>query len=185
MLAFTDRRHLGTARFVDVDGAAKLLADLGPEPLQVGFTVDALADILRHDQRAVKAVLLDQSSVAGLGNIYSDEACFLARVHPAAVSSSLSPAEVARLHGAVRAALQSSLDAILADDADIHWRYANKQAPNPFLVYDRAGQPCPRCGTRLVSSRVAGRTSVACSACQPARRQRSKKTGRKPEGARD
>jgi formamidopyrimidine-DNA glycosylase len=164
MLAFTDGRHLGEVRFVASPDAQ--LADLGPEPLDPAFTVDVLARALQA-KRPVKAVLLDQSSVAGVGNIYSDEACFIAKVHPATPASSLARADVKRLHGAILKALRSSIDDILAKDKEIAWRYADRSSESPFFVYDRAGEPCRRCGTKLVAQKIAGRTSVVCPRCQP------------------
>src|SRR6185437_16868266 len=109
---------------------------LGPEPLEDSFTVDALARVM-NVKRAIKAVLLDQSAIAGVGNIYADEACFRAKLHPATLANELTRADVKRLHGAIRAALTASIDE-LEKESDIAWRYANRSAPSPFFVYDRA-----------------------------------------------
>ncbi len=162
-LAFTDGRHLGEVRFVD--DAAAHMPELGPEPLEDAFTVDVLADALRSS-RTVKGVLMDQAVVAGVGNIYSDEACWYAKIHPARKAQSLDHAEAQRLHDAVRRALQKSMDDLVAADLAIDWRYADRSAVSPFMVYDRAGEPCPRCKTELDKATVAGRTSVFCPHCQ-------------------
>jgi formamidopyrimidine-DNA glycosylase len=164
VLAFSDGRHLGEMRFVA--DAAPYLADLGPEPLDDSFTVDKLALVLT--KRAIKAVLLDQTAIAGVGNIYADEACFRAKLHPAKLASTLTRAEVTRLHDAIRAALTASIQELERDDANggIAWRYANRSAPSPFFVYDRAGEPCRRCKTKLATSKIAGRTTVFCPKCQ-------------------
>jgi formamidopyrimidine-DNA glycosylase len=161
-LAFSDGRHLGEMRFVD--DATKHLADLGPEPLDDAFTVDKLQSVM--SKRAIKAVLLDQEAIAGVGNIYADEACFRAKIHPATIASTLKTADVKKLHDAIRAALTASI-AELEKESDIAWRYANRNAPSPFFVYDRAGEPCRRCKTKLATSKVAGRTTVFCPKCQP------------------
>ncbi|HEY4221222.1 MAG TPA: zinc finger domain-containing protein, partial [Myxococcota bacterium] len=154
-----------------LDDAAAHLSDLGPEPLDDAFTVDVLAGILRGKKRPVKAVLLDQSAIAGVGNIYSDESCFLAQIHPATLASALDASAIKRLHKAIRQSLTDSIKALSDDDGEIAWRYQNRQGESPFKVYDRAGEPCKRCKKKLVSSRVAGRATVTCPHCQkkPAR----------------
>lgn len=167
-LQFTDSRHLGEIRLVD--DPASLLAELGPEPLDPAFTADALAARLTGS-RAIKAALLDQSVVGGVGNIYSDEALFRARLWPERPTSSLTPAEVKRLHKGIVDALQDSIDSLAKDDLDVRWRYLNRTEESPFFVYDRGGEPCRRCGAKLRELEVAGRTTVACPVCQggPAR----------------
>lgn len=172
-LVFTDRRHLGTAHVVK--DAQWMLQHLGPEPLDDAFDADALAARLRG-ARPIKASLLDQTVIAGVGNIYADESLFRARIAPMRKTSSLTPAEIVQLHDAIRAALTDSIDAL--QGKQIAWRYLNRGGESPFLVYDRGGEPCLRCGATLAVLRVAGRTTVACPKCQ------SFKAPRKAKGSR-
>ena len=165
-LVFTDGRHLGEVRLV-ADPAPHLV-DLGPEPLADDFTVDVLARALTG-KRAIKAVLLDQSVVAGVGNIYADESLFRARIWPGKRADKLTKDEVKGLHAGIRASLTQSIDELAADDGDIAWRYEERRggkSASPFQVYDRAGEPCRRCKTKLKALKVAGRTTVVCPKCQ-------------------
>jgi formamidopyrimidine-DNA glycosylase len=165
-LAFTDGRHLGTARLLSTpEEVEELLRELGPEPLEPAWTLDAFAQRLRG-ARAVKAALLDQTVVAGVGNIYADESLFRARIKPTRKVTSLSRAEVRALHAAIRAALTDSIQSLVDAGATIAWRYQNRDSESPFLVYDRGGEPCTRCGAKLSTTRVAGRTTVMCKRCQ-------------------
>ena len=165
-LAFTDGRHLGTARFlVSDDEVDALLSDLGPEPLDAAWTLDAFAQRLQG-ARSVKAALLDQTVVAGVGNIYADESLFRAKIRPTRKVTSLTRAELRALHRAIKAALEDSIQSLVDAGAVIPWRYQNRDSESPFLVYDRGGEPCTRCGTKLTTTRVAGRTTVMCTQCQ-------------------
>jgi len=162
-LVFSDPRRFGTVDVVDGGGRDAALADLGPEPLDQTFTARALRARLTG-RRAIKATLLDQSVVAGVGNIYADEACFRARLHPSTSCDALSDDDVIRLHHGLRRALTLS---IAQSKEALAWRYENRAAPSPFLVYDRAGEACVHCGNTLTSSTIAGRTTVSCPTCQP------------------
>ena len=162
MLAFVDPRRFGHVDVVTAAGVDALMPNLGPEPLSETFTPAVLKARL-VGKRALKAILLDQKVIAGIGNIYADEALFLACLHPESKVSELNDDDVKRLHGAIRQALQES---IAASREAIAWRYENRSAPSPFRVYDRAGQACLRCGGGLTASTVAGRTSVTCPSCQ-------------------
>lgn len=164
-IVFTDGRHLGTARLLDDAAAGELLEQIGPEPLDAAWTLDVFASHLRGS-RAVKAALLDQTVVAGIGNIYADESLFRARIAPTRKVTSLTKAEVARLHKCIREALTDSIQSLVDEGATIKWRYAHRESESPFLVYDRAGEPCTRCGRKLTTTRVAGRTTVMCKRCQ-------------------
>ena len=160
VLAFTDPRRFGhIALCVDLDAAFK---DLGPEPLDDAFTPLVLRQRLRG-RRPIKATLLDQAVVAGLGNIYADESLWLARIHPQTRTDALGDDDVFNLHRSIRHALRAS---ITASKDELAWRYANRGAPSPFQVYDRGGEPCLRCGTTLAQTSVAGRTTVVCPTCQ-------------------
>jgi formamidopyrimidine-DNA glycosylase len=160
-LVFTDPRKFGHLDVVGDD--APFFTDLGVEPLSDDFTVDVLARA-RSGRRAVKAVLLDQSVVCGLGNIWADESLHGAGIDPRRAMNTLADDEVQRLHAAVRATLRG---AIADARQDLVWRYGNKSSPSPFAVYDRGGERCRACTTPLSSTKVAGRTTVWCPLCQP------------------
>jgi len=163
-LCFTDPRRFGHVELLaaDDDVEARFTA-LGPEPLDETFTARALRARLTG-RRPIKASLLDQAVVAGVGNIYADESLWLARLHPTTPTNALSDDEVVRLHHGIRRALRES---IAQSREALAWRYENRAAPSPFRVYDRAGGPCLRCGTTLSTTTVAGRTTVFCPRCQP------------------
>lgn len=164
-LCFTDPRRFGHVELLAAgDDLDARFADLGPEPLEAAFTARALRERLTG-KRPLKASLLDQGIVAGVGNIYADESLWLARLHPATPTNALSDDEVVRLHHGLRRALRES---IAASKEALAWRYENRSAPSPFRVYDRGGGPCLRCGTTLSTTTVAGRTTVFCPHCQPA-----------------
>lgn len=131
----------------------------GPEPLGDDFTVETFRAALAKRRAAIKPTLLDQKLVAGVGNIYASEACWEARIHPAAPANGLSAARVARLRDAVRHVLATApVGRYWADDGvseDEIWR-----------VYGRDGLPCRRCGTVIVRTVMAGRSTYHCRRCQ-------------------
>lgn len=137
---------------------------LGPDPLLDG--VD-LARVLAA-RTTIKEALMDQRRLAGVGNIQATEALFRARVHPARPAASIAPAEARTLARAVLATLKATLAAQAADPDRIVY-VEDAGAPNPFAVYGRAGEPCPRCGASLVRVVLGGRGTTFCPACQPAR----------------
>lgn len=143
------------------------LPRLGPEPLDPDFTGAELHRRLRGRRAPLKAVLLDQSVLAGVGNIYADEALFRARLRPDRAAGSLGP----RAAGRLRQALVESLRQAIAnrgssiDDYRDAWGGMGSQQEQ-LLVYGRAGEPCPRCGRPLSLVRVGGRSSVFCRRCQ-------------------
>ena len=139
---------------------------LGPDALDIRAPV--LRAGLARSGRAVKACLLDQGVLAGVGNIYADESLFLARIHPLRPAASLSGAEVARLAATIRRVLCEAVAArgsTLRDFIDAEQRRGGQQ--DRFRVYGRRGAPCPACGRSLLSLTVAGRTSTICPSCQP------------------
>ncbi len=160
--------------------AARALPRLGPEPATAarpnpeswrdfrgGLTQRQFSRILRASHRPVKALLLDQGKVAGLGNIYCDEACFRARVRPTAVAATLGPARRRRLHEGISAALASAVDLRGSSIDDYRDGFGERgQNQHTLLVYGRAGQPCVRCARPLAKTVVAGRTTVFCPRCQ-------------------
>ena len=174
-LVVVDPRRFGTGELLlgSAALAAFLSARLGVEPFDERFTADYLR-ALAHGRRApIKALLLDQRRLAGVGNIYADEALYRARVHPMRPAGRLSREEHARLHAAVIEALQAGIDARGATIDDFrHVDGVSGSFQNEFLVHRRAGEPCARCGREIVKTVVAGRGTYACEGCQPRPRRR-------------
>jgi formamidopyrimidine-DNA glycosylase len=160
-LVFNDTRKFGrvwlTRNMDEVTGS------LGPEPLGKAFTAEWLYQGVRSHRRLLKPLLLDQRFIAGLGNIYTDEALHMAKLHPLKISNTLSRAQVTRLHAAIRATLR---EGIRRNGASIDWVYRGGDFQNHFRVYDRAGQPCPVCGTPIERLVVGQRGTHICPHCQ-------------------
>jgi formamidopyrimidine-DNA glycosylase len=175
VLDYIDMRVLGGMYRPDADGTGTpggLLA-LGPEALGSEFSPAVLARALSRRGASVKAVLLDQRTVAGLGNIYVDEALHQAGLHPARRAGSLRRAEVARLHTAIQAVLREGIRAQGVSFSLYRDGEGRKgEMGERLLVYGRAGQPCYTCGATIARSRVAGRGTAHCPACQRAPRPR-------------
>lgn len=158
-LRFDDARKFG--RVCLAQQVSEVTGRLGPDALSV--SAQEFAARLLAKRGALKPILLDQSFVAGVGNIYADESLFLARLHPTRLAGSLDADDALRLHGAVRQAL---LDGIAANGASFDWVYPGGNYQNHFRVYGRAGLPCVTCG-RPVSRIVVGQRSTHfCAACQ-------------------
>jgi formamidopyrimidine-DNA glycosylase len=174
-LLFVDLRRFGTG--VVIDGRERLGdylgARVGPEPLEPDFTREVLASAARGRKAPVKAFLLDQRRIAGVGNIYADEALFRARLHPLRPAGKLGRAEIERLHTGIIEALEAG---IARQGASIdRYRDANGargSMQDEFLVYSREGEPCVRCGRPIVKTVTAGRGTYVCRHCQPAPRAR-------------
>ncbi|WP_029214963.1 bifunctional DNA-formamidopyrimidine glycosylase/DNA-(apurinic or apyrimidinic site) lyase [Kallotenue papyrolyticum] len=167
-LFFRDPRKFGRIWLLDRDGLARLDGQLGPEPLDETLTAAAFRALLRRRTGRLKPLLLDQRLIAGLGNIYADEALWQARLHPLQSVAQLSDEQIDALYAAVRDVLQRSIanrGTTFADYRDA-WglRGDNQSALN---VYGRAGQPCPRCGTPIARLVVAQRGTHICPVCQP------------------
>ncbi len=161
-LAFNDPRKFGRAWWVE--DAVAALADLGPEPLDEMLTGAALWARLQRVRRQLKPLLLDQHFLAGLGNIYTDEALHRAGLHPLRRSDTLTLVEAERLLTAIRAALQ---EGIRRNGASIDWVYRGGSFQNYFRVYQRTGQACLVCGTLIIRCRVGQRGTHFCPTCQP------------------
>ncbi|MFQ5923204.1 MAG: DNA-formamidopyrimidine glycosylase, partial [Anaerolineales bacterium] len=160
-LRFGDSRKFGRVFLMkDSEG---LLGKLGPEPLGDDFDPPALGRILSEHRRALKPLLMDQTVIAGLGNIYTDEALHRAKLHPLRRSDSLISAEVRALWEGIREALQSGLH---HNGASIDWVYRGGDFQNFFRAYGRAGEPCPVCGTEIVRTVVGQRGTYFCPTCQ-------------------
>jgi formamidopyrimidine-DNA glycosylase len=203
-LRFVDLRKFGTMWLTDDPGP--ILADLGPEPLDPSFTPDVLADVLARRSAPVKAVLMDQRAVAGLGNLYADEALHYAGVHPLRPANTLPREEVVRLReGIVRALHQglrnlgSSLGArnldevaggepepmVLRDHVNLNGEPGSNQ--EHLVSYGREGRPCRTCGAPIERVKLGNRSAYFCPRCQPldgARpRRRTSRSGRKSSRA--
>jgi formamidopyrimidine-DNA glycosylase len=184
-LAIVDPRRFGTAELLLGDAAmeAFFAARLGLEPLQEGFTAEHLREIARGRQGPIKAFLLDQRQIAGVGNIYADEALFRARVHPRRPAGRLSREQYSLLHDGIVDALRAGIDSKGASIDDFrHVDGVRGSFQDRFLVHLRAGEPCVRCGTTIVKMVVAGRGTYVCEHCQP--RPRLRKATRRGAGTR-
>lgn len=160
-LAFNDTRKFGRVWLVPTPEI--VLGQLGPEPFDADFTEEEFFRRLQRVNRQIKPLLLDQRFVAGLGNIYADEALHAAGIHPLRSSASLSVEEAARLWAAIREALS---EGIRRNGASFDWVYRGGEFQNYFRVYQREGQPCPRCGTSIVKITVGQRGTHFCPVCQ-------------------
>jgi formamidopyrimidine-DNA glycosylase len=166
-LLYSDQRRFGTMRLIEPGGLERFWRDrVGPEPLAAEWTAARLRDSLRGRRAPIKALLLDQRIVAGVGNIYADEALWEARIHPLAVAGELGAVRVRRLHGAVVAVLERGIEsrgASIDSYRDVEGVAGSMQ--DRFNVFDRAGEPCPRCGAEIVKTRVAQRGTHLCPRC--------------------
>jgi formamidopyrimidine-DNA glycosylase len=174
-LRFCDPRRFGTGELALGPAArdAFLDARLGVEPLDGELTGPALRRMARGRRAPVKAFLLDQRRIAGVGNIYADEALFRARIHPLRPAGGLTRAQCDALAEGVREALHAGIAAGGASIDDFRHADGVKGAfQDEFLVHLRRGEPCPRCGTPVVKFVAAGRGTYACERCQPRPRRR-------------
>jgi formamidopyrimidine-DNA glycosylase len=174
-LLFVDVRRFGTGDvLLGSDALAEYFASrLGVEPLSPDFTADALRALARGRRQPVKAFLLTQERVAGVGNIYADEALFRARIHPERPVGTLKRPQVEALRQAVVETLEAGIDAKGASIDDYrHVDGAQGSFQDRFLVHTREGEPCPRCGTAIRKLRAAGRGTYVCPRCQPRPRRR-------------
>jgi formamidopyrimidine-DNA glycosylase len=163
-LRFHDPRRFG--RIWVTGSPEKILGRLGPEPLSPDFTAERLYGMLRIKRRQLKPLLLDQNFLAGIGNIYADEALHRARLNPLRRSDTLSKAEAARLRSGIRAALRVG---IAQDGASIDWVYRGGEFQHHFRVYGREGEPCRACGTKIRRIVVGQRSTYYCPRCQKKR----------------
>jgi formamidopyrimidine-DNA glycosylase len=167
---YRDVRRFGTWLLLESGELEPYLAArLGAEPFSSDFTPKRFAARLANRRAPIKAALLDQRTLAGMGNIYVDEALWRARIHPLTPAGDLAPEEVRRLRAAVRRALEAGIarqGASLRDYAKPDGSRGRMQ--DEFKVYGRSGEPCDRCGTPIEKTRVAGRGTWYCPHCQPA-----------------
>jgi formamidopyrimidine-DNA glycosylase len=168
-VAYRDVRRFGTWLLLEPDQAEPYLAArVGEEPLDTLFTAARLGERLAGRRTSLKAALLDQRTLAGMGNIYVDEALWRARLNPLRPAATLDRNELRRLHRGIRAALEHGLarqgstlrDYRLPDGS-------GGSMQDEFRVYGRRDEPCDRCGTLIARTQVAGRTTWFCPTCQP------------------
>jgi len=168
-LIFNDTRKFGRFRLTRPDDDP--FAALGPEPLEADFTPTLFKQRLKGKTRQIKPLLLDQTTVAGLGNIYVDEALWQARIHPERRADTLTAAEIRHLHAAIRTVLQRAIDnagTTLGSGEANFYSVAGRRGRNAdaLKVFRRDGMPCPRCGTVIDRIVVAQRGTHFCPRCQ-------------------
>lgn len=160
-LVFNDTRKFGRVWLVDDPG--KVIGGLGPEPFDPEFTPLVFHARLQQRHRRIKPLLLDQTFIAGLGNIYTDESLHLAGIHPLAESDKISLLKAKKLFHAIRAVLEAGIE---HNGASIDWVYRGGDFQNYFRVYGRTGEPCPVCRTPITRISVGQRGTHFCPKCQ-------------------
>lgn len=172
-LRYKDVRQFGTFDLLPQGDLSRIrgLRNIGPEPLEAGFTPQILKEKLKTRTGKIKALLLDQNLVAGIGNIYADEALFQAGIHPERSGKSLTKAECERLHRAIVDILSGSVE---LGGSSVKSYVNGSGQPGGFQfqlkVYGKEKMPCPNCGARIEKIRVGGRGTRFCPVCQPKRR---------------
>jgi len=168
-LRYRDPRRFGRLLLgTEVDLlAARALPRLGPEPIDPDFTPAQLYKALHRRRAPLKAVLLDQSTVAGVGNIYADESLYMARIRPDRIAARVSKKSAARLHESLRTSLEAAIRnrGSSVDTYRDAWGEMGAQQEE-LAVYGRGGEPCLTCGRPLSTVRIGGRTTVFCRRCQ-------------------
>lgn len=161
-LVFNDARKFGRVWLTPTP--EEVLGKLGPEPLESQFTVEWLHAALHNKRRQLKPLLLDQTFLAGLGNIYSDEALHMAKIHPLAASDSITAKQAEALHEAIHSVLR---EGIQRNGASFDWVYRGGEFN--FRVYGRTGEKCPVCGAAIKRIIVGQRSTHYCPRCQKLR----------------
>ncbi len=160
-IAFNDTRKFG--RVWLTDQPETILGKLGPEPLGGDFTADWLYENLRKRKRQLKPLLLDQTFLAGVGNIYADESLHMAKLHPLGLSNAVTKKQAEALWEAIRSILS---EGIRRNGSSIDWVYRGGEYQNHFRVYDREGEACPVCGAKIQKLTVGQRGTHVCPKCQ-------------------
>lgn len=183
-LLFVDPRKFG--RIWLVGDPASVVGHLGPEPLSEDFTPAVAGAAFQRHRRMIKPLLLDQHVVAGIGNIYADEALWLARIHPRRLSNALSPAESAALRDSIRSVLRKGIE---SKGTTLGRGVSNFRSPDGrgrnqdrLHVFRRTGQPCPHCGTTVKRIIVGQRATHFCPECQPLRPGRARPSSTEKTG---
>lgn len=170
-LVFDDQRHFGFMRLIDTSALAETseLKKLAPEPFSNEFSIEHFHTVLRRSKRSVKEVLLDQTKVTGVGNIYASEALFAAGIYPALRADKLTGPKAARLHTSIRVVLSEAIDfgaKLPVDPENLEGNYFSSGGEPMWMVYDRETQPCRACATPITRLKQAGRSSYYCRKCQ-------------------
>jgi len=167
-LVYRDVRRLGTLLLLDARGWERYDRAIGPEPLDPGFTPERLGAALGRSRQAVKKVIMDQKHLAGVGNIYANEALYAAGIDPSKAAQKLTPEDHRRLHAEIRRILQAAIRSNGTTVRD--YRTGTGEEGNfqlELLAYGREGEPCRRCGTRLTGTHtIDARITVFCHRCQ-------------------
>ena len=170
-LRYVDQRTFGRLWWVpperDIESVMTGLQRLGPEPFSDDFSVAYLIAALKKSQRPIKNALLDQRLVAGIGNIYADEALFLSGIRPKVRCDRIGKQRVTKLHAAIREVLTVSIESggtTFSDFRDVHG--TNGNYGGVAWVYDREGEPCRQCGKEIIRLKLAGRSAHYCPSCQ-------------------
>lgn len=166
-IRFIDQRKFGRIRVLDAAALAELDDAHGPEPFDPTLTESRWYDTLQQTSRVIKTVLLDQSKIAGIGNIYADEALYGAQIHPLTPADRIPEAQAQVLLATIRAVLQQAIDnrgSTLRDYRDSYGAKGTQQ--DHFRAYGRTGEPCGRCGTRIEKITVGQRGTHFCPYCQ-------------------
>jgi formamidopyrimidine-DNA glycosylase len=167
VLGFADGRHFGRVYVYESEDSCTALAGLGVDAISPDFTAAKFTKLLAASKRPLKEFLLDQSRVAGIGNIYSCESLWHAKLHPLRRANSLTTAEARRLHKAIVSVLARALECCLhppPDFRDANWWFQGLE--KILRVYDREGKPCRRCGNEIKRIAQGGRSTYFCAHCQ-------------------
>lgn len=172
-LVFDDQRHFGLMKIVKTTelNDAKELNKLAPEPFSSEFSPEYLRSVLKSSKRSLKEILIDQTKVCGLGNIYSSEAIFAAGVHPAKRADKVSRPAISRLFDSIRAVLSEAISYTTRQKIDrrnLDGSYFSANDTSGWFVYDREGEPCRKCGTPIARLKQGGRSTYFCRRCQRA-----------------
>jgi formamidopyrimidine-DNA glycosylase len=167
-LYFNDLRKFGWARLVDDRGVSEIVSAHGPEPLSKEFSLAYLqAVIIKYPNRKLKQILLDQTLIGGIGNIYCDESCFCAKIRPTRIAKKITLAEVKKLHQCINGVIRLAISK-KGTSADTYVRLSGQPGGMvPYLkVYGRKGEKCKRCGGLIDRIKVNGRGTHFCPKCQ-------------------
>ena len=169
-LFFNDQRKFGWVKLVETARIPEdtFIAKLGPEVLSADFTFAIFRDrLMRRKRTSIKAAIMDQSVMAGVGNIYADEGLYAARIHPATLVERVSPVKLKRLYEALREVMRLSISLGGSSDKNYVDAEGKRGSYLKFAqVFRREGEVCGRCGTTLIKLRVAGRGTHICPRCQ-------------------
>jgi formamidopyrimidine-DNA glycosylase len=169
-LFFNDQRKFGWMKFMPTIEVPNIdfFKKIGPEPLEPEFTSEVLAlRLKRRPNTSIKAALLDQTVLAGIGNIYADESLWATKIHPATLVKNVSKASIVKLHAAIQEVLRLSIEKGGSTDKNYVDAEGKKGSYLKIAkVFRLEGQPCPRCGTTIIKTRVAGRGTHLCPKCQ-------------------